>query len=412
MNNQHRYDESMKSLPYTTFQELHKAERNRRLVLFGAGNICQKTLRRLNAKPTKIFDNSPNLWGEVQEDINIEKPCAASFVEENYYVVICTTSFREVSEQLVSFGLEPERDFAVSPVLNDLRVIDEIQHIEKTLIVTSGAPSANIGLSEGGVYRIDISGLSWEINKILPGSAHGIIQKDDNIFIVEDARGIIQFDRRLNLVQTTPIPPGSRGHGLAWSEKRRCFYVACSGLDQVLEYSESFELKRRINISLKSQNGSGPHHHINDCYVYDDSLYVSMFSITGNWKQEIFDGGVIEIDLNSNKQIGVPITNLWMPHNITMARGGFIILDSLRGRLMGNNIQEIGRFPAFTRGFTYDADYMYIGQSRNRNFSRQIGVSNNISIDSGIIVFDEETKVSRTIHLPTEITEIHGLLVY
>lgn len=325
--------------------------------------------------------------------------------------MICTTSFREVSEQLVSFGLDPEQDFTVSPVLNDLRVVDEIQNIQKTLLVTSGAPSANIGFSECGVYRVDVKGLKWETSKMFPGSAHGIIEKDGYVFIVEDDQGIVKFDQDLNLVRSTPIPAGSRGHGLAWSEERKCFYVACSGLDQVLEYSESFELNRRINISLKSQNGSGPHHHVNDCYIYGDSLYVSMFSVTGNWKQEVFDVGVIEIDLDSEKHIGVSIANLWMPHNITMVRGGFVVLDSLRGRLLGNNIQEIGCFPAFTRRFTYDADYMYIGQSRNRNFSRQIGVSNNISIDSGIVVCDEETKVSRTIHFPPEITEIHGLLI-
>ena len=64
---------------------------------------------------------------------------------------------------------------------------------------------------------------------------------------------------------------------------------------------------------------------------------------------------------------------------------------------------------SFTRGFHYDNRYSYIGQSKNRNFSKQLGVSKNISIDSGVIIFDDLTKVSRTIHLPHSITEIHGI---
>ena len=67
--------------------------------------------------------------------------------------------------------------------------------------------------------------------------------------------------------------------------------------------------------------------------------------------------------------------------------------------LFKENFQEVGVFPGFTRGFHYDNRYSYIGQSKNRNFSKQLGVSKNISIDSGVIIFDDLTKVSRTIHL-------------
>ena len=68
-----------------------------------------------------------------------------------------------------------------------------------------------------------------------------------------------------------------------------------------------------------------------------------------------------------------------------------------------------GVFPWFHAWFHHDNQYSYIGQSKNRNFSKQLGVSKNISIDSGVIIFDELTKVSRTIHLPHSLTEIHGI---
>lgn len=400
----------MNQLPYTTFSEIQKSARNRQLVFFGAGNICDKTLRKAHCPPALIADNSPSLWGVMQKKICIEKPETIRGKCEQYFIVICTTSFREVSEQLVTMGYTGGLDFAVSPILNDLRVVDDLQFKETSLLLTSGAPSSSLGLSEGGIYKLEIKSGGYKLEQVLPGSAHGMIRKDGKIYVVEDELGIVELDHDLKVVRNWELPKGGRGHGIAWSEETRCFYVACSFIDQVLELSESFELKRRFDISIKAGREDGPFHHVNDCYCSGGSLYVSMFSLTGNWKKEVFDGGVLEFDLSTGQVVGAPVSNLWMPHNITMINGGLVVLDSLRGAYLGNNMQEIGKFPGFTRGIGYDADFTYIGQSRNRNFSKQMGISNNISIDSGVVIFDERTKVSRTISLPQTVTEIHGVL--
>ena len=78
-----------------------------------------------------------------------------------------------------------------------------------------------------------------------------------------------------------------------------------------------------------------------------------MFSETGNWVNDIFDGAVVEYDILTKKKIGAPIKNLWMPHNITMINNDFHVLDSLRGNLMGNNANILGTFPSFTRGLDF-----------------------------------------------------------
>ena len=136
-----------------------------------------------------------------------------------------------------------------------------------------------------------------------------------------------------------------------------------------------------------------------------------MFSLTGNFKNDIFDGVVLEIDIPTGRILSPVITDLWMPHNICMFNGSLTVLDSLRGGLLQNNAQVIGRFPGFTRGLDSDGVYYYIGQSKNRNYSKTIGISKNISIDTAIIVFDEHTKVSRSIQLPPKLSEIHSVLV-
>ena len=105
------------------------------------------------------------------------------------------------------------------------------------------------------------------------------------------------------------------------------------------------------------------------------------------------------------EKIGPMVHNLWMPHNVQMINGSLHILNSLQGQLLTNNLQVVGEFPAFTRGLDYDGQYYYIGQSRNRNYSK------NISIDAGIIVFDEYTKASRFLQLPPKISEIHSIVL-
>jgi hypothetical protein len=100
-----------------------------------------------------------------------------------------------------------------------------------------------------------------------------------------------------------------------------------------------------------------------------------------------------------------------MPHNIQLINGSIHILNSLQGQLLTNNLQVVGEFPAFTRGLDYDGVYYFIGQSRNRNYTKNLGVSKNISIDAGIIIFDEQTKASRFLQLPPKISEIHSIIV-
>lgn len=99
-----------------------------------------------------------------------------------------------------------------------------------------------------------------------------------------------------------------------------------------------------------------------------------------------------------------------MPHNVSYFEGSIHVLDSLPGHLGFNNLSVQGTFPAFTRGLSYDQGYYFIGQSKNRNHSKVIGVSNNISIDCGIIIFNSELNVSRFVQLPYSIGQIHHIM--
>jgi len=400
-----------KSIPFTTIQDLNSNSTGRRVVLFGAGPISEKTARLLSEKKIySIVDNAPNLWKKIELNVEIQPPESIKNTR-NLFIIICTTSFSEVSEQLDSYGFSNGIDYCVSPILNDLRIISELESISKKMLFTSGSPKVENPLYGGGIYELTVDGDEWQHKKVISGNCYGLIKFNNNYISVDTDIGIFEFDSEYKIVRSKKFPEGVRAHGVQYSHKYELFYVVGSYYDGVLILDAEFNIVDNIKLSYKKERYGTPKHHCNDCLVVEDSLFVSMFAMTGNWQNDIFDGGVVEYDTQSKEKIGSVAHNLWMPHNIQMINGSLHILNSLQGQLLTNNLQVVGEFPAFTRGLDYDGQYYYIGQSRNRNYSKNIGVSKNISIDAGIIVFDERTKASRFLQLPPKISEIHSILL-
>lgn len=401
----------MREIPFSSFQELKKNLNNREIVLFGAGDGAHKTGRKLDNKYSFIVDNNPNMWNTIEKKKDVLNPIKIEGGNNKYFIVICTTSFIEVSGQLEGLGYRPEKDFIVSPILNDLRVISELENHKAKMLFTSGLPEKNDTQSGGGIYELILDGHNWEYKKIYSGICYGLIKYKNTYITVDDKRGVIQFDKDYNIILSKELNHATRGHGIDYSEVMNQFYIVSSYRDSVLVLDNKFNQINEIFISNKFKESGDPEHHCNDLCVVGSSLYITMFSYTGNWKKDVFDGVALEIDLVTNEVIRPVITDLWMPHNISFLDGSLTVLDSLRGELKTNNARAVGRFPAFTRGLDFDGVYYYVGQSRNRNYSKNLGLSLNISIDTAIIIFDQVTKASRTISLPQKLSEIHSILV-
>ena len=77
---------------------------------------------------------------------------------------------------------------------------------------------------------------------------------------------------------------------------------------------------------------------------------------------------------------------------------------------MKGSKEILGTFPGFTRGLDLKENLFFIGQSKNRNFSQSKSISNNNSLDSSVVIFNSDLKVSRSIFLPPSISEIHEVL--
>ena len=399
------------SKKFTTFQQIYKNCNGRSIILFGAGPIAEKSFRRLQELEIKnIVDNAQNLWGKHELGFEIISPKLLK-ESKKYFVVICTTSFNEVCDQLTAYGLTSGSDFCVSPILNDLQIIDNLQNIQQKILFSSGSPKQDDPAFGGGLYELKLTGDIWQHRKVFSGNCYGIEKFGNNFLTVDQEIGIFEFNRDYEIIRSQPLPSGMRAHGVRYSKKHHRIYVVGSYLDGILVLDEEFTILDEIPLSHKKKRTGTPKHHCNDCLVIDDSLFVSMFSRTGNWQHDSFDGCVLEIDLVTREKIGVVVDGLWMPHNIELINGSLHLLNSLPGELLTNNFSVVGQFPAFTRGLAHDGIYYYIGQSRNRNYSKNVGISKNISIDAGIIVFDDQTKASRFLQLPPKISEIHSIQI-
>lgn len=385
----------------------------KKIIFFGAGNICDKTIKEFLSYQNNFFcilDNAKLIHDTKQGGLTINDPNFIKNKNDKYYIIITSTSFIEISDQLKSMGFLPIKNYCVSPILKDLKTIQDLELNEFSILFSSGAPKKKENIEGGGVYQIDYCRGEWDLKKKFSGHSYGMLKQDDTLILNDSNEGIVRLDKNFKIVQKGDIPKGYRAHGITYSEEKKNYFVVCSMRDSILEIDENFKIIDEFFVSEKFKRTNIPHHHINDCFIKGSSLYLSMFSLSGNWKEEVFDGCILEVDINEKKNFVPVVTNLWMPHNIKIFSNNLTYLESLPGYLKSSNNKIIGKFPAFTRGLDYDENFYYIGQSRNRNHSKNIGINYNTSIDSGIIMFDPLTKLSKFIQVSHKITEIHTVL--
>lgn len=390
------------------FFENSKRNTREKIVLFGAGVVCKKFMNNFDKSMILfICDNNKKLWGTKFDGIQIKNP---NVLKQNKYkkltVVIMTTSFVDIVKQLKKIVT---LKVYVSSLLKNHLSIDYLQNIKKNILISSGLPPIKSKKSGGGLYLIKLNGSKYDIKKVYSGNVHGVISYKKGYAISDSINGVIILNKNFNVIKKSSYPLNTRAHGIAYDENNN-FYVACSMTDKIKIFNKDLRFVGTISISEKFEKMKSPQHHLNDIFIKDGNLYVSMFSLSGNHKNNVYDGCVCEIDLKTKKINENIYTNLMMPHSIKYVNDSFTVLDSLNGDLIIGS-ERTANFPGFSRGLSFDGEFYFIGQSRNRNFSLVSQKKNNISIDNSIIIYDHKNKISRNIILPFEISEIHEVLV-
>ena len=125
-----------------------------------------------------------------------------------------------------------------------------------------------------------------------------------------------------------------------------------------------------------------------DWYLKNNYLYISLFSIDGKWSEEIYDGGILKIDLKEKKIKEIIHTDLKMPHSICFVEDKICFCDSMRGDLSYDS-NKISSFSGYLRGIDYEREYFILGVSEHRYPEKMKKLSNNINLNTGIYILDK-----------------------
>lgn len=376
----------------------------KKIILFGSGTVAEKNLE-LN--PAFIVDNNPDLIGSYFHGLEVKSPKVLDGNCSLYHIIVCTTSVGEVKRQLQSYGYLWDRDASAAQLLRDRMEMDLLESTQFNFLVSSGLPSSAESFSGGGIHLVQEKEDFIELTKIYEGNTHGLVKFDDNFAFTCQGSGIIILNKDYIVQNKIQLRDGLRPHGI--KRYKDLWIIVSSYQDSIIGIDDKGKEVFEFFFSDKLATYGSAQHHCNDLCIVGDYAYVSMFSVTGNWKRNSFDGGIVEINLLTGEK-SIIINTLTMPHSVNCSDDGFMVLNSFRGTLLGKNFDVLATFPGFVRGFDSDSDHYYIGESKNRNFSRMDSGRSPVSLDSRITIVDKTFSFSRSIALPKNVSEIHAVL--
>lgn len=398
----------MASSKWKEFAELNEISDKRKLVFWGASTWVEQTLQYLELDDFGVLDNNQNNIGDLFLTKVITKPKTYLEKHREVFIVITTKNYDSVIEELHELGFVMGDDFCVSPVLNNRKPKDDFLSINFDILVSSPEHAAS-NTSGGGLYMVN--SIFGTTKKILSGKGRGLVKLEDGYAWLDMLEGIKVLNCDFMIKRVIELPRNSEAHGLWYDVKTRKLFVGLPGRDSVgICDIDAESIHEEIFISDKWKDNKKDNHHVNDICVVDNSLYISMFSFTGNWPLQAYDGGICEINWKTGEKIGSVVSDIWMPHSLMRIGPNLTYLDSMRGQVIDMNHNIIGQFDYFVRGMDIINDCFAIGVSEHRYPDKLPRSRLNIPLDAGVLIFDRKSKMSKLINMP-EINSVHSVLI-
>ena len=378
----------MASSKWKTYSELNKLDRN--FIFWGASIWAQKTNKKLKKKIDYIVDKNPN---NLKQKFLNKKIVSNKYLfkqKKRPYIIISTANYTSVEKELIKNHFVPGEDFCVTPELLVRESVENFLNLEKIIIFSSPEHFSNKNKG-GGIYELNSK--SGDIKKKIIGKFRGISKINNNLFCAIDMlKGIVIFNKNYKIIKIIKLDNKCEAHGIFYDKFTKNFFVAQPGRDSIGIYS--FKKKKKIKeifISDKWKKNSLDNHHLNDLYVDKKFIYISLFSRSGNWSKDIYDGGIIKIKKNNfSTKTFIKTKRLWMPHSVNKVGKKIVYLESMTGSLIENK-KIITQFNGFVRGVDYKDNFYFIAMSKHRYPEKLKGISKNISLDCGIYKFERNT---------------------
>lgn len=255
-------------------------------------------------------------------------------------------------------------------------------------------------LKQGALYRLEWSSSQYELTKIFDGNCRGMA-RHENQFIVANSKELLILNEQFQVVHKKRLGTQMSYHGIGIYNNNA--YIVETEMNSIGIYSLP-DLFRVGEIPFPPTGQDV--FHINDLCIVGDTMFLSMFTNEGLWRDSPATSGIIlSYDLINNAVEKVLISNLYKPHSVISHEGELYYCNS--GHMEVRKGEEmITTAPGFTRGLAVKDNYMFVGVSRSRHLASSL--SNDTAC--GIYVYDQETNQSHFIPLPS--TEVYGVLIY
>lgn len=88
-------------------------KKHKKIVLFGAGNMCRNYMKCYGEKYPPLFtcDNNPAIWGTTFCGLEVKSPECLKELPEDCVIFICNVYYREIQQQLRQMGLKNSIEF-------------------------------------------------------------------------------------------------------------------------------------------------------------------------------------------------------------------------------------------------------------------------------------------------------------
>lgn len=397
----------MASSKWKTWKEIIAVSKTRNIVFWGASHWIERSLEKTGPIGNYVVDNNPNNQGIEFTGLPVKAPKALLDDQEKAFVIITTANYSSVIEEIHKMGFVMGDDFCCTPLLMEQRDSDDLRNLDTKVLISSPQHFSN-EVSGGGLYLFETK--EHQLTKLQSGKCRGLARAHDGYLLVDMLRGVVVLDKDFKETGLLELPHKCEPHGVAFDPSTNHVFVAQPGRDSIGVYElNSNKILDEIFISDKWKSNQKDNHHINDLCVVDDSIFVSMFSFTGNWMHEVYDGGVMEISISKSEIIGSTVDGLWCPHSVTRFNGELVVLDSMRGEIVQMNWKRLGQFSTFVRGLDYNGKYYFVGMSGFRHSDKLSGIAKMIGVDAGFSVFDPKSCLSRTF-VQNAFESVHSVL--
>ncbi|PWW00786.1 uncharacterized protein DUF4915 [Paenibacillus cellulosilyticus] len=371
------------------------ASEKEEIIVFGTGSGLDKVFSSLPLNKIKYaVDVDQKNWGTCTEQgLEIKDPsCLLHENKDRIFILITTSHYYEAYSQLTNWGFCENVDFMYA--LQNVPVPTGL-HPEKELLVSCCGTG-------GGVFHINLR--DDKITKLMSGDFRGISYTPHGYCVLNEA-SMFFLDDKFSLYREERLHDSDYDlHGVVYDDGH--YYIIETATNTLTVYNEhSMTIEKRISFSKTDEDLN----HINDIFVDEESIYLSMLSMKGLTKNlwtDRQDGAIVELDKETLEPKNILKENLNFPHSVKVFNGDLYYCESLNFNVMMKN-KELVTYGGFTRGIEFDGKLLYIGQSTFRNAIADTVTS--VSMDAGIHIFDPMHRTTRMIKLDTD--NVYGIIL-